>query len=53
SNAVVFANSVLGSRTQKYPDFLDACVALTGRAPLAGCHLDAGRRAQVVISLPE
>eukprot|EP00913_Durusdinium_trenchii_P019734 g18550.t2 len=47
SNAVVFANSVLGARTQKYADFLDACVAITGRAPLAGCHVD--RSAGVVL----
>lgn len=43
SNAVIFANSVLGARTQKYPDLLDVCIALTGRAPLAGCHRDEGR----------
>ena len=43
SNAVVFANSVLGARTMKYPDYLDICVALTGRALKAGCHLDAER----------
>ncbi|GAB7366210.1 hypothetical protein MBLNU230_g7770t1 [Neophaeotheca triangularis] len=51
SNAVVFANSILGARTQKYPDFLDVCIALTGRAPLAGCHLDAGRLPQVLIEV--
>jgi len=33
SNAVTYANSIIGARTQKYPDFLDACIALTGRAP--------------------
>ena len=43
SNAVAYANGVLGARTHKYPDFLDACVALTGRAPATGAHLDAGR----------
>jgi predicted aconitase len=52
SNAVVYANSVVGARTLKYPDYLDICVALTGRAPLAGCHLDAGRAASVLIALP-
>ncbi len=41
SNAVVYANSVLGARTLKYPDYLDICIALTGRAPLIGCHLNA------------
>lgn len=53
SNAVIFANSVLGARTQKYPDLLDVCIALTGRAPLAGCHLDEGRRPVVRIRLPQ
>jgi cis-L-3-hydroxyproline dehydratase len=51
SNAVVFANSVLGARTQKYPDYLDLCIALTGRAPLAGCHQESGRFATRVIAL--
>ena len=52
SNAVVYANSVLGARTQKYADFLDACVALTGRAPAAGAHLDDGRRATLELRIP-
>ncbi|MFK8076403.1 MAG: aconitase X [Granulosicoccus sp.] len=43
SNAVAYANSVLGAKTQKYPDFLDICIALTGRAPASGTHLDQGR----------
>ncbi|MBQ0822052.1 DUF521 domain-containing protein [Microvirga sp. HBU67558] len=55
SNAVIYANSVIGARTMKYPDYLDVCIALTGRAPLAGCHLDAGRRATLAleVELPE
>ncbi|UZE20669.1 aconitase family protein [Pseudomonas sp. B21-054] len=52
SNAVVYANSVLGARTQKYPDFLDICIALCGRAPLAGCHLDDQRKARLIIDVP-
>ncbi|WP_460122534.1 cis-3-hydroxy-L-proline dehydratase [Pseudomonas sp. S2_C03] len=52
SNAVVYANSVLGARTLKYPDYLDICIALTGRAPMIGCHLDAPRKAQLLIELP-
>jgi cis-L-3-hydroxyproline dehydratase len=52
SNAVVFANSVLGARTLKYPDYLDILVALTGRAPAADCYLDAKRRASIRIGLP-
>lgn len=51
SNAVVYANSVLGARTMKYPDYLDICIALTGRAPLAGCHTDDGRRAMLAIDV--
>jgi len=49
SNAVAFANSVLGARTERYGDLLDICAALTGRAPEIGLHLDANRRATVVI----
>lgn len=52
SNAVVYANSVLGARTLKYPDYLDICIALTGRAPLIGCHLEAQRKARLQIELP-
>jgi len=49
SNAVAFANSVLGARTGKYPDYLDLCLALTGRAPFSGCHVDAHRKARLHI----
>ncbi len=51
SNAVVFANSVLGARTAKHPDFLDLCIALTGRAPLAGVYLDAQRVARLTLDV--
>jgi len=36
SNAVAFANSVLGARTNRYGDFMDICCAITGRAPRTG-----------------
>ncbi|MFJ2684356.1 aconitase X [Pseudomonas sp. NPDC087342] len=49
SNAVVFANSVLGARTNKYADFMDICTAITGRAPLSGCHIDKNRYAEISI----
>ena len=52
SNAVVYANSVLGARTLKYPDYLDLMVAITGRAPNAGCHLGEGRLARLRIDVP-
>lgn len=49
SNAIVFANSVLGARTERYGDFLDICAAVTGRAPEVGLHTDEGRRASLVV----
>ncbi|ETS74137.1 hypothetical protein PFICI_14003 [Pestalotiopsis fici W106-1] len=52
SNAVVFANSVLGARTHKYPDYLEVMVALTGRAPYTGCHLLEERAPKIGIHVP-
>ncbi len=49
SNAVAFANSVLGARTNRYGDFLDIACALVGRAPHVGLHLDRARHATVVV----
>ena len=51
SNAIAFANSVLGARTERYGDFLDACCALTGRAPLHGLHIARNRRAKVLVDV--
>jgi predicted aconitase/predicted aconitase with swiveling domain len=51
SNAVVYANSVIGARTLKYPDYLDICVAITGRAPLTGCYRDDARKPELVIDV--
>lgn len=51
SNAVMYANSVLGARTMKYPDYVDLLIAITGRAPNAGPHLQAGRRPSVVVHI--
>ena len=53
SNAVAFANSVLGARTNRYGDFMDICCAITGRAPRTGLHLDEHRRATVVVDTGE
>ncbi|WP_018235695.1 aconitase X catalytic domain-containing protein [Ensifer sp. BR816] len=56
SNAIVFANSVLGARTNRYGDFIDLCCALTGRAPYYGLHTGENRRARVLVeieSVPE
>lgn len=48
---MIFANSVLGARTAKHPDFLDLCIALTGRAPLSGVYLDEHRKARRIIDV--
>ncbi|MBL8895809.1 MAG: DUF521 domain-containing protein, partial [Rhizobiales bacterium] len=45
SNAVTFYNSVIGARTNKYGDYLDVACAMIGKAPFAGLHTDAGRKA--------
>jgi predicted aconitase len=51
SNAIVFANSVLGARTDRYGDFIDIAAALTGRAPDAGLHRDENRRGRVLFRI--
>jgi predicted aconitase len=51
SNAIVFANSVIGARTDRYGDFTDLCCAMTGRAPACGLHLAENRRGQVLFQL--
>ena len=51
SNAIVFANSVIGARTNRYGDFIDLCCAITGRAPAWGLHLAENRRGQVLLRL--
>jgi hypothetical protein len=51
SNAIVFANSVIGARTQRYPDLLDVCCAITGRAPAVGLHLAHNRAGQMLVRL--
>ena len=53
SNAIVFANSVIGARTERYPDLLDICAAITARVPAAGLHLRENRAGQVVLRLKE
>src|SRR5271170_1951771 len=51
SNAIVFANSVIGARTERYGDFIDLCCALTGRAPEFGLHVEANRHASVLVEV--
>jgi len=51
SNAIVFANSVIGARTERYPDLLDVCAAITARVPAVGLHLTENRAGQVLMRL--
>src|SRR5690606_17820603 len=44
SNAVAYANSVIGARTNRYGDYLDISCALTGRVPASGLHLTEHRK---------
>lgn len=51
SNAVVFCNSVLGARTNRYGDFLDIACAISGKAPDVGLHRAENRRARLVFDV--
>jgi predicted aconitase len=51
SNAVVFCNSVLGARTNRYGDFLDIACAIAGRAPDYGLHREENRRATLALDV--
>ena len=51
SNAVSFANSVIGARTELYADMLDICCALIGRAPASGLHITSNRAGRLLLRL--
>jgi predicted aconitase len=51
SNAIVFANSVIGARTNRYGDFIDLCCAMTGRVPAYGLHLTENRAARALVEI--
>ena len=53
SNAIAFANSVLGARTERYPDLFDVCCAITGRAPAIGLHLTENRAGKLLMQLQD
>ena len=53
SNAISFANSVIGARTERYPDLLDICCAITGRVPAVGLHLTENRAGQLLVRLED
>ena len=51
SNAIVYANSVLGARTNRYGDYIDICAAITGRVPRCGLHLTENRAGRLLLRL--
>ena len=51
SSAVIYANSVLGARTNRYVEFIDICAAITGRVPECGLHCDENRHAGLVFNV--
>jgi len=53
SNAIAYANSVLGARTNRYGDYIDICAALTGRVPQYGLHLKSNRKGQLLLRLKD
>ena len=53
SNAICYANSVLGARTNRYGDFMDICAAITGRVPKCGLHLKENRKGQILLRLAD
>lgn len=53
SNATIFANSVIGARTNRYAGLLELCAGLTGRVPYYGLHRDENRLAEIIFDLAE
>jgi predicted aconitase len=53
SNAIAYANSVIGARTNRHGDFMDVCAAITGRVPYSGLHLDENRVGTFLVEVPE
>ncbi|MBT8367818.1 MAG: aconitase X catalytic domain-containing protein, partial [Deltaproteobacteria bacterium] len=53
SNAIAFANSIIGARTNRYADLLDICAAIIGKVPQFGLHLTENRKAKMLIRLED
>lgn len=53
SSAVVYANSVLGARSNRYVEFVDMCAAVTGRVPDCGLHKSENRAANILFRVDD
>jgi len=51
SNAVGFANTVVGARTEKLGDLVDVCAAILGKYPRFGLYLNENRRGRILFKL--
>jgi len=51
SNAVTFANTVVGARTEKLGDLADICAGVLGKYPEFGLYLDENRRGQILFEI--
>lgn len=51
SNAIAFANSIIGARTNRYGDLMDICAAIIGKVPRFGLHLNKNRKPELLIQL--
>jgi predicted aconitase len=53
SNAIVFGNSMIGLRTNRYGDLIDICAAITGRVPRAGLHIRENRAGRALFTVQQ
>lgn len=51
SSAVIYANSVIGARTNRNSIMVDVCMAVTGLTPEFGLLYDQNRRGEVLVKL--
>jgi predicted aconitase len=51
SNAIAYANSIVGARTNRVGDLMDICAAITGRFPEYGLYRPENRRARIRVRL--
>jgi predicted aconitase len=51
TSAVIFANSMLGARTNRHVDPSALAVAICGKTPKYGFHLDENRRGEILVEV--
>lgn len=51
SSAVIFANSILGARTNRETAVIDIAASVAGRTPYYGLHLDENRKGDLLIEV--